>query len=162
MNNNIYREKKRFNVIDAMIILLAVIMLFVLIFRARIISLFTGTGAEKDCTVSFICTSIPNDLSGLVQNGDTLVWLEAESELGKLTKTAEPTASDIYYEDNGELYWKQSQTTMKFSGTIDCAAVYNQGCYIDGTDFLAAGMVITVSTGTVQFEVLITNIVFAE
>ena len=159
MNSNIYEEKKKFNIIDALIIIIVLLMVFAVIFRSQIISLFSDTGTKTECEIYFICEEIPNDLVGMVTNGAAVTWIEADAEMGRITEITEPVKSDVYETYEGKLILKKSDTTMKFTGKISGSAISNNGCYINGTDFLAAGMNITISTGTVQFEALVTDVV---
>lgn len=161
MNNNIYGEKKKFNVVDALIIVLFVIMLLVVIFRAQLISLFNDNGKRASVEISFECEAIDNEIASSVTDQSILQWVEADTTLGTLTITSAPTAAQIlYYNDDGELCVRTSETQQAFSGTIRGTAINNNGCYIDGTDFLASGMTITVTNGKAQFTVLITSVTF--
>ncbi|MBR2474442.1 MAG: DUF4330 family protein [Clostridia bacterium] len=160
MNSNIYEEKKRFNIIDALIILVVLLMILAVIFRSQIISLFSDASTKSDCEIYFTCEQIPNDLTSLITDGATVTWIEADAELGRLTRLTDPVPSDIYEKSDDALILKKSNDTKKFTGKISGSAISNNGCYIDGTDFIAAGMTITVTTGTVQFEALVTDVVF--
>lgn len=161
MNSNIYGEKKKFNVVDALIIVLFAIMLLVVIFRAQLISLFNDNGKRASVEISFECEAIDNEMVASVTNQSTLQWVEADTTLGTLTLTSSPSAAQIlYYDDDGELCVRKSENKQTFSGTIQGTAVNNNGCYIDGTDFLASGMTITVTNGKVQFTALITSVTF--
>ena len=160
MNSNIYEEKKKFNIIDALIIVIVLLMVFAVIFRSQIISLFSDTGTKSECEIAFVCEEIPNELVGMVTDGSTATWLEANAELGRLTQLSAPVEADVYETFGDQLVLKKSSVAKKFSGKIVGTAVSNNGCYINGTDFLAAGMTVTVSTGTVQFEALITDVTF--
>ncbi len=161
MNNNIYGEKKKFNVVDALIIVLFAIMLLVIIFRAQLISLFNNNGKRTAVEISFECEAVDNEIANSITDQSTLYWVETDDILGTLNITVSPAASQIlYYNEDGELCTRKSETTQAFSGVIKGTAINNNGCYIDGTDFLASGMTITITNGKAQFTALITSVTF--
>ena len=79
-----------------------------------------------------------------------------------MTRTAELEPTKAYVDSGNGLVVVRSNKTMSFSGMITSSAISNNGCYIKGTEFLAAGMTVTLTTGTVQFTALITDVVFIE
>ena len=162
-SNNYYEgEKRKFNAIDIMLILIAVLVTLMIIFRSQLISFFSGTATKTDCEIYFTCESISNELSSEITDGANITWLESKAHLGRFSFTTaiEPTKTIEKSGDN--LVVLRSDTTSSFSGVIAGSAISNNGCYIDGADFLAAGMTITMTTGTVQFTALITDVVFLE
>ena len=162
-NNSVYEDEKRnFNGLDIMIIIIAVLMVFVVIFRTQIISIFSDAATKTDCEIYFTCEAVPNELAPSITDGSPITWLDAEAELGRMTKTTALEPSKSYIESGNDLIIVRSDKTMRFSGMINSSAIKNNGCYIDGTQFLAAGMTITMTTGTVQFQALITDVVFIE
>lgn len=161
MNKSFYEEKKRFNAIDAFIVLILLVMIAVLIFRSQIIALFNDTGTQKDCEIYFTCESIPMDIYPQITSGSAVTWLESDASLGRLTMISqEPEKAKIYEQTENGLIYRESFTDYEFKGKINGTAISNHGCYIDGTDFLAAGMTITIVAGHVQFTALITAVNF--
>ncbi len=161
MTSNIYDEKKKFNIIDALIIFLIIALILVVIFRAQLISLFNDAGKRTNVEISFVCEEIPSELLSSIALGNTFTWLEADAELGTLNKAENQKAAiEYYYDDNNALRFKEIIGKKSFDGKINGTAINNKGCHIDGTDFLASGMTITLTNGKVQFEALITSVVF--
>ena len=161
MNSNIYSEKKKFNVVDALIIVLLIIMVLVVIFRAQLISLFNDNGTKTDVKISFICESIDAQIAQSVTDQSKLTWVESGATLGTLTLDGEPSnAQVLYYDNDGILCVREDTNNKTFTGQIRGTAIDNNGCYIDGSDFLASGMTITVTNGKVQFTALITSVEF--
>ncbi len=160
MNSNVYEERKKFNIIDALIILLIVVMMLVIIFRAQLIALFNDSGTKKEVVISFVCESIPQETMTSVTNNSTLIWVEPNVSLGKLTITSPVENAKVFYYEGGELFARISETEKSFKGTIHGTAVSDNGCYIDGSDFIAAGMTVLVTNGQAQFNILITDVTF--
>ena len=51
-NNSFYEdEKKSFNGLDIMILIIAVLMVLVVIFRTNILSFFSDTATQTDCEI---------------------------------------------------------------------------------------------------------------
>ncbi len=162
MNSGIYEEKRKFNAIDALIILLLVIMILVVIFRTQIISLFNEDGTRKNVEITFVCESISNEIANnnSITDGSQITWLEADEYLGTLNLISGFEQADEYYYENNVLRVKKSTEFKTFSGKINGTAISNNGCYIGGTDFLTAGMTVTLTNGKSQFTVLITDVNF--
>ena len=161
MTSNIYDEKKKFNIIDALIIFLIIALILVVIFRAQLISLFNDAGNRSTVEITFVCEEISAELLNSIALGDTITWLEADVGLGTLNgKDNEKNAIEYYYDENNDLRIKEINGKKSYEGKLNGTAINNNGCYIDGTDFLASGMTITLTNGKVQFAALITSVVF--
>lgn len=167
MQNNVYEEKKHFNIIDVMIIIGALLIIVGIIFRAQIIDIFTHSGKQTTFSVTFEADNIPLNLSEKIVDGNTVTWLEKSAQLGTLSELKKDAAV-IYVPNtvtNGDTTYKDgtftkitSSDTVKISGTFTAQGNSNDGCYVNGTDFLAIGMTVTLATPTAQFEVIITSI----
>lgn len=161
MNANIYEEKKKFNVIDALIVFLLLALIIVVIFRAQLISLFNDTGKRNDVEITFVCEAIPNEILPSITSGSQLRWIEADATVGTLTIEGAPSSALEYYrDDSNTLRVRELAGNSAFKGKINGNAISSNGCYINGTDFLASGMTITLSNGKAQFVALITSVEF--
>jgi hypothetical protein len=163
MNGNLYEEKKRFNTLDIVIIITAILLILLVIFRSQILSLFTSSGTNESCQVSFVCESVPKEVfDSSIKNStnNTLTWLSSESKLGKMTIDQSSIDSARIYEktSNGKWTYKLSETDVKFNGTVKLTLLSNNGYYVNNKLFIAPGMTITVSTELAQFDILITDI----
>lgn len=159
-NNNIYQEKKHFTAVDVLIVFSVLVLIATLIFRTQLISLFNDSSKRVDCEIYFVCESVPNEISAQIKDGSKLYWVESDTSIGKLTVTSQFSPSVVYTSEDDTLYMDYSETASTFTGKIDAAAVSNNGCYLNATDFIAPGMTITVSTEYAQFEILVTDIKF--
>ena len=170
MPNTVYEEKKRFNVIDVMIIIAALLIIFGIIFRAQIIDVFNSGGKQTTFTVTFEADSVPNALAEKIVDGEGVTWLEKSLSLGTLSGI-EKTPSTIYvpntessldslllpYKD-GTYNALPSAELTKITGSFTALGSSKNGCYVNGTDFLAAGMTVTVVTATAELQVTVTSI----
>ena len=173
MQNGIYEEKKHFNVIDVMIIICVLLITLGIIFRAQIIESFNSGGKQTTFTVTFEAENVDVSLSELITDGLSVTWIEKELRLGTLSGITKE-ASVIYvpnvvvdasilpgedssYKD-GTYNKVTSNDLVDIKGTFTAQGNSSNGCYINGTDFLAAGMTVTLSTPTAQITAVITSI----
>ena len=120
MKTNIYEEKKKFNIIDALIIFLIIALILVVIFRAQLISLFNDTGKRSDVEISFVCEEIPTELLPSLFASSTVSWLEADVTMGTLTITEEAEkAIEYYYDEDNNLCIRELQDKSRFKGKIN-------------------------------------------
>lgn len=171
MPNSVYEEKKHFNVIDVMIIICALLITVGIIFRAQIIDVFNSSGKHTTFTVTFEAENVPANISERILDGGEVTWLEKSLQLGTLSGLNKEAA--VIYVPNtvnspsllGGASYKDgtfskvpSSELFKITGSFTAQGNTNNGCYINGTDFLAAGMTVTLATSTAEFEVIITSI----
>ena len=160
MNGNIYTDKKRFNAIDVLILLGILLIILGIVFRSTIISIFNDNSNQSPCTITFEAERVPNEVVDLLKEDSSLTWIDKDVSLGTL-KNYEVLSSIIYVPKSDGSYEKvTSQTEKRVTGTISTTALNDNGCYIKGTDFLAAGMTVTISTETAVFSAIITSITF--
>ncbi len=173
MPNSVYEEKKHFNIIDVMIIICALLITVGIIFRAQIIDIFNSGGKQTTFTVTFEAENVGNTLAKKITDGSSVTWIEKSIQLGALSELNKEAA--VIYVPNtvtntfpmlgGNTSYKDgaynkltSAEQSKITGSFTAQGNSNNGCYINGTDFLAAGMTITLATATAEFEVIITSI----
>lgn len=160
MNNNTYQEKKHFNAIDVLIILGVLLIILGIIFRSNIITLFRDNAQRSECTISFISENVPNNVAALLGNGNTLTWVEHDIPLGTL-ETVSSSHAVIYIENgDGTYHTAPSASESTVVGVIKTTALSDNGCYINGTDFIAAGMTVVIATQNAQFTAVITSVSF--
>lgn len=157
--NNTYENKKRFNIVDAIIILGVLVIAASIIFRTQIIMFFSSDTTKSEYTISFDAESIDNDLVSLIKTGAEVAWIENGISIGTLKNVSSPIVSKIYTTDeNGVISVTESETHRKLTGKLTVDAISNNGCYIEGTHFIAAGMTVTLATKDVQFTAVITSV----
>ncbi len=154
------KSEKRFNFIDILIILAVLIIAVSIIFRAQLITFFSDGERRSECTIEFQCENVPNESLAFISSGSSLSWLEHEVVIGTLENT-EVSPATAYILRNDGSYDKVSDPKNSFiKGTLSADVLYNNGCYIGGTAFLAPGMTITVYSENVQFEMTILKITY--
>ncbi len=168
MPNSVYEEKKHFNVIDVMIIICALLITVGIIFRAQIIDVFNSSGKHTTFTVTFEAENVPANISEQLSDGSAVTWIEKSLQLGALSGLNKEAA--VVYVPNtvtnplgtsykdGTFSKVTSSDLFKITGSFTAQGNKNNGCYINGTDFLAAGMTVTLATSTAEFTVIITSI----
>ena len=157
--NNTYENKKRFNIVDAMIILGILLIAASIIFRTQIIILLNSDTTKNEYTITFEAESVDNAFAGLIKNESEVTWIENGVSLGTLEAVSKPSNALIYSTDeNGAISFVESETSSKVTGRLSVKAISNNGCYIDGTHFIAAGMTVTLATKDVQFTAVITSV----
>lgn len=172
MPNSVYEEKKHFNIIDVMIIICALLITVGIIFRAQIIDVFNSSGKHTTFTVTFEAENVPSNISEQITDGSSVTWTEKSLQLGALSGLNKKAAvvyvpntvtnplqmfGGVSYKD-GTFNKVTSSDLFKITGSFTAQGNTNNGCYINGTDFLAAGMTVTLATSTAEFTAIITSI----
>jgi hypothetical protein len=159
MQNNSYEEKKHFNVIDVLIIIGAILIIVGIIFRAQLISIFNANATETKYSISFEAEAVDNNVAELLQNGNNVTWLDKSQKLGAIT-TVEKSPTKIFVPENetGKYIAVDSDKTQKVTGTISALGNSKNGCYINGTTYLAAGMTVVLATENAEFTAIITSV----
>ena len=157
--NSSYEEKKRFNIIDFIIILGVLIIAASIIFRTQIITFFSADASNDEYTLTFEIELINNEDAALIDLNDTLTWIENDISFGTIKELSAPKKASIYEKDqNGNIIFSLSETQSTLTGTINLDAITNNGCYVDGMYFVGAGMTVTLATKNVQFTAIITAV----
>jgi len=159
MNSNNYEEKKRFNIIDTIIILGVLIIALSIIFRTQIITFFSTETSYDEYTISFEIELINNENVEMIKSNDSVTWIENDVSFGTIKQLSAPKKASIYETDpDGNITVSESNTHSTLTGTIKLDAISNSGCYVDGMYFVGAGMTVTLATKNVQFTAVITSV----
>ncbi len=155
------KSEKRFNFIDVLIILSILLIVAAFIFRTQWITFLNNNESKRNCVIHFQSEGVPEESIEYIKEGMKLSWLERGQTLGTLGKTT--VAPDVIYIEGaitGKYETVGDPKNYTLSGTINASVVYDEekGCFIGGTSFLAPGMVITVYSENVQFELTVTGI----
>lgn len=158
MNDN-FEEKKRFNIVDAIIILGVLVIAASIIFRAQIITFFSSDTTKDEYTIRFEAEYVDNAFIPLITGGNLVTWIDKDVSFGIIERISSSEKAKIYESDaNGKLTIFESDTHSKIVGEITVEAISNNGCYIDGIHLIAAGMNVTLSTKNIQFNAVITSV----
>lgn len=156
-----YEEKRKFNIVDVLIILAILLIAASVIFRSHIINFFNTEITRQECSIYFEAEYVDNASASVLSTDTPLLWIEKNVEFGTIISIFDVQASEMISEDeNGNLILTKSDTHSRVTGKINITAVSNNGCYIDGIHFICAGQSLTLSTRSTQFSATITSIMF--
>lgn len=154
-------DKKKFNVLDLVII--TVIVLSVAALAVRYISAWKVDGKEMaKYAVSISVKNVRSTIADAFVAGDE-VFLESNSaKIGTIESLDSSRPASAYASDlNGgivKLYYPEN-TKVDISATITCVGIMNEkGFFSDGTQFLSPGMDITIYTSHMYVKASITSI----
>ena len=158
-------EKKlgrRFNIIDVFLIVLVVLCVLGIYFRAEIAE---RIGLEKDLEeykVSFKISEIRYTSAEYLQSGNA-VYLDSGNILfGKIDGKCQERPAEVYIEGADGAPTKviyPKDTYIDVFGTLKCAGLMKEdGFYLNGTYSLAPGSTVKVRTEMLNFTIIITDI----
>lgn len=158
---------RRFNVLDAVLILFVLLVVIGVWQRTNLQKLFTTEELLESYTVTFEMKKARSTTVELLQK-DTMLYMmngEERVSLGVLTRPVAATAATVY------LQAKDGQTVkavypqdaneylLDASGVLQCEGVENGGSFlVGGKMYLAVNQVILVRSETADFEIRITGI----
>ena len=151
-------EKKRFNVIDVLIIIGILLIVLALIFRAQIINVFNDKGSRTECRITVVADELPADTATSVKIGDQITWLDREASIGAIERVSIDRATVYVPNSDGSYSPVVSDSLYQLTCTLVTTCLSDNGCYIDGKYFLAKGMTMLLSTPTAQFKVTVTAV----
>ena len=153
------KETKRLQLIDVLIVLCTVLIIAVAVFRGALTG-YIATGKNlTQYTVAFASDDIPNTYVGLIKSGEEVAWVEKGHVIGTINAVNTPKPAEIVTVNHeGTLTTTVSDTASTVSGTISVSAADMDGCFISGTDFIGAGMRMTLKTGSAVFTVTVLSV----
>ena len=153
------KEKKRFNIIDVMIIICAVLIILATVFRAQVISFLSDGENLSEFTVSFESEPIMNSYSGYVVAGKAVEWVEKDKSLGTIRSIDRIEAAKLQsIGADGKFITIISDTSSVIKGTLSIKAADKNGCFVSGTEFIGAGMKLTLQIPNVVFTVNVISV----
>lgn len=153
------KEKKKVNFIDVIILLCVAVIAFSAFFRGQIINYLAEGKNLSGYSLAFVSDPIENGYISYIKSGNTVEWVEKSMVLGTVGALNAPTPASIYnVNSKGELMITPSDTASTVSGTVSLLAADNNGCFLSGTEFIGAGMKLTVRTGNAVFTVTVLSV----
>lgn len=151
--------KKRFNLIDALIIVCVALIVLSVIFRGQIISAFSIRRNLDSFVVTFESDPVDNRVLSTLKNGQSVTWVENGAVLGKLDGYSSEAAVFYTADRFGELVETESKDQSIIKGRMTVTAAYRDGsCYVSGTEFLGGGMQLTLRTEYATFTVTVISV----
>ena len=157
----------RFNVVDAVLILLAILAIVGVWQRKNLQNLFDSGEALETYTVTFEIKKIRSTTADLLEKG-TALYLEdngARVSLGTLAEQASTSAATVYLQNEaGEtvkaVYPQDSfEYLLDANGILICRGIEHEGTFLlEGKSYLAINQVVKAYTETADFEIRITGI----
>ncbi len=157
----------RFNIFDAVLILLAILCIVGVWQRKNLQKLFASGDALETYTVTFEAKRMRSTTAALLTK-DTVLYMEEGSRrvtLGTVSEQVLPLAATVYLQDkNGQIveavYPQDDYEYLQdVSGTLNCRGITHGGAFLlEGEIYLAVDRTVAVSTELADFEIRITSI----
>jgi len=169
------KNKLRFNVIDVLIIVLALACIAAMILRVTILKDIGEKGENEEYIITFKASSLSNSqyeaILALSKDDATpenrWVYIEnGETRFGELLKLGEQNTEKLYFtDDSGNIVsadypQNDPDATWTITGTIACKGTYTDdgGFLLNGRKFIASNTELEVYTADCDFSVTIINI----
>ena len=159
--------KRRFNLLDVALILLAVLSLVGVWQRSNLQNLFTSKELLDEYTVTFEIKKVRSTTVDLLQK-DTELYMMNDGErvsLGKLTHQVSAAPATVYLQDGSgntvQCVYPQdnNEYLLDVNGVLQCEGVEHDGSFLlGGKIYLAINQSVTVQTETADIEIRIMGI----
>ena len=152
-------KSKKLNIIDILIIICAALIILATVFRTQVIGFLADRENLSEFNLAFETHPIPNEYSGhIVSSPEPVEWVEVDKKIGVISSVEGTTSAPVYTMGaDGKLIVTESDDKV-IRGTMAIKAVQKGGCFISGTEFIGAGMVITLRLSTVVFKVTVLSV----
>ena len=163
-------KKARFNVIDALIILLVLAIAVGMFFRAHIVEKLWADTQSTDYVISFSIDDIRYTTPTYINVGDKVYFADSGELLGEFISESDNvnalniTPASKYFTDSDgnvvEVFYPDGESRVDAKGRIQCKGYYSNdgGFSIDGRNYLAPGQSINVKTELVSVTINIMSI----
>ncbi len=151
--------KKRFNIIDVLIIVCVAFIALAVVFRGQITAAISAGKNLDSFTVTFESDPMDNMTARTLKAGQSVVWVETDTELGSMYDYSSEAARVYTADRDGKLVESKSDSQSVIKGTMKIRAEYRDGsCYVSGTEFLGGGMKLTLRTEYATFTVTVISV----
>lgn len=155
-------EKKRGNVIDALILVLIVIIVLGVVFRADLIRSIRLALRDDTVSVSFLATGLTRNAGTAFSDGESFRIASDGTPFGTVSGTPTVVPAEQFSEDaDGLLVRVESPDgiNVDLRGTVIATGAFTGDIFLlNGTTPLAPGMTLRISSERVEAEILITGI----
>ena len=153
------KEKRKINFIDIIILLCVAIIIASAFFRTQIIQYIADGKNLSTYSVSFESDPVENGYISYIKTGNSVEWVEKNMTVGTVGALEAPTPATVYtLTSSGVLTSTPSDTTSTVRGSLSILAADNDGCFVSGTEFIGAGMKMTLRTGNAVFTVTVLSV----
>lgn len=151
--------KKRFNIIDVLIIVCVAFIALAVVFRGQITAAISAGKNLDSFTVTFESDPVDNMSLRTLKAGQSIIWVEADTELGTMYDYRAEEARIYTAAADGKLVESKSDSQSVIRGSMKIKAEYRDGsCYVSGTRFLGGGMKLTLRTEYATFTVTVISV----
>jgi hypothetical protein len=157
----------RFNVVDAVLILLAILAIVGVWQRKNLQRLFDSGEALESYTVTFEIKKIRSTTADLLEKGTELYLQDQNTRvpLGTLAEQVSTSAATVYLQDKDGNTVKAVYPQDNFEylldagGILNCRGIEHDGVFLlEGKTYLAVNQVVAAYTETADFEIRVTSI----
>ena len=161
------RSAKRFNLLDAALLLLLLFAVIGVWQRSNLQNLFTVEELLDEYTVTFEIKKVRSTTADLLQQDTVLYMMDGEEQirLGAMTQPPAASAATVYLQDRDgntvkAVYPQDSyEYLLDVSGQLSCEGIERDGSFlVGGKCYLAINQTIAVQTEKADFEIRITGI----
>jgi len=159
MTDNEKKIRRRFNIVDLLIILAVIAIVIGVALRYNIADSI-GLKSNKDTvTVSFLITDIKETSADAMVIGDKFYLQYNNLELGELMNKKTSNTVSYIENDDGVLVKAENNTRFNVRGEIRATGkLTSDGFMLGGTQYIAAGKDISVYSQHIMVSLLITGI----
>lgn len=155
-------EKKRFNVIDALILALILAVVLGIVFRADLIHSIRLAHQEDSVSISFLATGLPRNMGTAFSEGEIFRIASDGTPLGTVSGTPTIVPAEQFTQDaDGLLVRLESPDgiSIDLRGIVLATGAYSGDIFLlNGTTPLAPGMTLQICSEKAEAEILITGI----
>lgn len=164
----------RFGILDAVIILLAIVIIVGIYFRYSIVEWLSNSSDLKEYTVTYTIDDIRYTTPNYINIGDKAYFAESGEELGTLINVSEnmgalsiTPASQFFTDSKGnivEVFYPNSESRVSAIGKLTCMGRYSEdGSFlVNGSSFIASGQYVAVKTAYATVTIRIDEISITE
>lgn len=161
-NNTVFageKKKRRFNIIDLLIILALVAVVAAIGFRYNLVEKIGVKSEEDTVVISFLIQDIKETSADALVLGDMFYWEVNKMLIGELI-SKKPSFAEAFIENNeGILVKLYNENSYDVRGEIKAKGkIKDDGFMLGGTQFLAPGKILYVESKNIMVNITITNI----
>ena len=159
MDNKVEKNKKRFNIIDFLIILVVAALVFSIALRYNLADRVGLSSRTDEVTISFLVQETsPTTIDAFVL-GDEFYIDQNSVLLGTLLSVQRYEAEQYYENEDGEMILSYTSAYIDIRGEIKASgSMTESGFMLNGTTFIAPNKKITVKSKNVTCDFIITSV----
>lgn len=159
MDNKVEKNKKRFNIIDFLIILVVAALVFSIALRYNLADRVGLSSRTDEVTISFLVQETSPTTIDAFALGDEFYIDQNSVLLGTLLSVQRYEAEQYYENEDGEMILSYTSAYIDIRGEIKASgSMTESGFMLNGTTFIAPNKKITVKSKNVTCDFIITSV----